>query len=62
MPAALTLPEDTRVREALATLGLATAAVIGPADVKAMLSRPLSAEEARALAGELDRMARMLAG
>lgn len=63
MPAAaLTLPEDTRVTEALARLGLATVAVIGPAGIREALARPLDDTGARTLAGQLDILAGMLAG
>lgn len=62
MPAALVLPEDTAVREALARLGLATVGVIGPAGVREALSRPLDDTEAATLVGQLDVLAGMLAG
>lgn len=56
MSAALELPGDQRVVEALARLGMATVAVVGPVALRERLAREPGAVEA----GEVDLLAGLL--
>lgn len=58
MPAALVLPADERVTEALARLGMATVSVIGPAGLREALAGSPGEREAV----EVDLLAGLLAG
>lgn len=59
--AALVLPADERVTQALARLGLATVSVIGTEGMRAGLREELPEREALALAGDIGALAVLIA-
>jgi hypothetical protein len=62
VPASLTLPADEGLQEALARLGLVTADIIGPQELRERLGGELAGDAARRAAADVDLLAGLLAG